>query len=37
MNEQVKEERKGKKTKYEYVPNINQVIGSVRDVLTWNV
>jgi hypothetical protein len=33
MNEQVKEERKGIKTKYEYVPNVNQVIGSVKDVL----
>lgn len=32
-NEKVKEEREGKGTKYEYVPNVNQVIGSVKDVL----
>jgi hypothetical protein len=35
MNEQAKEKWKGIKTKikYKYAPNVNQVIGSVKDIL----
>jgi hypothetical protein len=32
-NGKIKKERKEAKTKYEYVPNVNQLIGSVKDVL----
>jgi hypothetical protein len=32
-NERVRKERKGIKTKYEYVPNVNQVVGSLKDIL----
>jgi hypothetical protein len=32
-NDKIKEDREETKTKYEYVPNVNQLIGSVKDVL----